>query len=278
MVAADFERLLDIVLPGRGGLAVMLEAYFDESERTSGIFAVAGFAFAKEQAKRFSKEWSALFAQSGICRMSELAAGNGRFRSVPEAERDRLHKAAIRLINKRVSFGVAVSCHVGEMDQRLPKWVKGFEHAYPVCCHMAAVLLGKQARESQAAGSIAYFFEAGHRFAGSAHFLMGYANGSQELREAYCYKSHSFVSKADATPLQAADMLAWEWAKYRDETVSERKRPMRKSLVSLFAVPGPNGKPVLDKRRYSITHLEGWALQRFCNGIANLAVTGDASS
>ena len=58
-------------------------------------------------------------------------------------------------------------------------------------------------------------------------------------------------------------MLAWEWAKYRDETVNQRKRPMRKSLATLFAIRGPDGKPMLDTRRYHLTHLEGAALKRF---------------
>ena len=253
----------------------MLEAYFDESERTSGLFGVAGFAFAREQAKKFTGEWTALFREfGGACHMSELAAGNGRFRNAPKPERERLCKEAVKIINRRASFGVAVSCYVPEMHHYHPRWVRGFEHAYPVCCHMAAVLLGNQVKASSMDGSIAYFFEAGHRFAASAHHLMNYAsNDVAELKDAYRYRSHAFVSKDDAPPLQAADMLAWEWTKYRDETVDKRKRPMRQSLRALFV--SPDGTPTLDKRRYTLSHLEGQPLAEFSRKIAQLAVIQD---
>ena len=271
-MTADFNRLLDILTPSREGIVAMLEAYFDESGRDGGILAVAGYAFAKEQAKRFSKEWSTLFAEYGGCHMSELAAGNGRFRSAGQAERVRLCKEAVKIINRRVSFGIAVSCHLDEMDRYLPKWVRGFEHAYPVCCHMAAIMMGRQVKASSMDGEVAYFFEAGHQFAPSAHFLMHYAQVSPDMRLTYRYGAHAFIQKEVAIPLQAADMFAWEWAKYRDETVIQRQRAMRKSLAALFSVPGPNGEPILDTRRYHLSHLEGDALKRFCQGIAGLAV------
>ena len=45
---AGFHELLDVLLPAKGGVAVILKAYFDASTRTEGrIFAIAGFAFRK---------------------------------------------------------------------------------------------------------------------------------------------------------------------------------------------------------------------------------------
>ena len=251
----------------------MLEAYFDESERRTGVFAVAGYAFAKEQAKKFTKDWAELFQPyGGACHMKDLTARQGAFKGIDPDEPARLIKGAVKIINRRASFGVAVSCQLEEMDYYLPKWVRGFEHAYPVCCHMAATMLGAQVKQSSMDSTIAYFFEAGHQFAASSHFLMNYATQSPETKESYRYSAHAFVPKGEAVPLQAADMLAWEWAKYRDETVNQRKRVMRKSLATLFAVAGADGKPILDKRRYYLTHLEGEGLKRFCLGIARLAV------
>ena len=134
-MAGDFNRLLDILMPSKKGIVAVLEAYFDESERVRGIFCVAGFAFFKPQAKKLAKEWIALFPEG--CRMSELASGNGRFRNRTKPERERLQKDAVRNINRRMTFGVAVSCDLREIEKLLPKGVEGFEHAYPVCCGIA---------------------------------------------------------------------------------------------------------------------------------------------
>ena len=53
-------------------------------------------------------------------------------------------------------------------------------------------------------------------------------------------------------------MLAWEWAKFRDETLEQQRRPIRKSLRSLFAS---------NPKRYSGSHVTGEPLER---GIASL--------
>ena len=59
--ANDFADFLDIILPARNGRLAVLNAYFDASSRTSGIFSLAGVAFAKPQVKKFDKEWWKLF-------------------------------------------------------------------------------------------------------------------------------------------------------------------------------------------------------------------------
>jgi hypothetical protein len=72
-------RLLEILLPKDEMLAV-LEAYFDESLRPTGIFCVAGFAFAKPQVRKFNKEWQRLFASyGGFCHMTDLHARKKQF-------------------------------------------------------------------------------------------------------------------------------------------------------------------------------------------------------
>jgi hypothetical protein len=51
-------------------------------------------------------------------------------------------------------------------------------------------------------------------------------------------KSRS-LPKSNAVPWQAADFLAWEWVKFRHETMEQSKRRIRKSLREAFlAAPG----------------------------------------
>jgi hypothetical protein len=58
-------------------------------------------------------------------------------------------------------------------------------------------------------------------------------------------------------------MLAWEWAKFRDETLEQQRRPIRKSLLSLFAS---------NPKRYSGSHVTGEPLARFMMKIRELGL------
>jgi hypothetical protein len=246
----------------------MLDAYFDETERESGVFAVAGYAFAKAQAKKFSKEWFALFGPSG-CRMSELAAGNGRFKGVSQTERSRLQKEAVKIINARISWGVAVSCNVDEMDRVLPKHIGGFEHAYPICCYMAMTLLGMLVTDRKSDESIAYFFETGHEFEGRARRFIEYMGQQPVAKKSSLHCADAWVPKEKALPLQAADMLVWEWAKYWDETKINQRRLMRKSLAALLT--DGSGRPQYSKR-YRVTHLSGEPLMNAMQEVRKLGL------
>ncbi len=212
----------------------MLEAYFDESERIGGVFCVAGYAFAPEQARKFTKAWSALFADYGGCHMVELLARQGRFKGIAPSERDRLLREAVRIINKRISFGVSVSCNVAEVRMLSPSWIRGFGHAYPLCCHLSMASLGKRLHDDGLSERVTYIFESGHEFEAEARDFVRSMVESPIAKDAYRYQGDAFLSKKDAVPLQAADVLAWEWAKFRDETLEQHLRPIRQSLLVLF--------------------------------------------
>lgn len=79
--------------------ASVLQAYFDESERQSGTFCVAGYAFAAYQGEKFIKEWDALFAPFGGFHMREFAHGRGRFDGTSQAQRHEMLHKAVQVIN-----------------------------------------------------------------------------------------------------------------------------------------------------------------------------------
>jgi hypothetical protein len=241
----------------------VLEAYFDESERTGGVFGVAGYAFVPAQARKFEKEWSTVFAASGGCHMVDLAAARGEFKGTPRKELDQLLKEAVKIINKRISFGVSISCNVAEVQQLSPRWIQGFGHAYPICCHFAMFALGNAIGDAGLRDDVAYTFEAGHLYEPEARaFMMNVAKGGP-FKESYRYRSDSFLSKSDAIPLQAADMLAWEWTKCQDETLEKRIRPIRQSLYALFKS---------DPRRYTVRHFTGPKLAEYFGIARNLGL------
>ena len=167
-------------------------------------------------------------------------------------------KGAVKIINKRMSYGVVISCALQEIHALLPKWIKGFEHAYPVCCHLAMGRLGMLLTDNGRRDGIAYFFESGISTRVQLATSWDALGTSPELKESYQHASHRFVRKDEAVALQAADFLAWEWAKYMDESVMQKKRKMRLSLMALMS---KNGN--VDER-YAGIHATGQPLVKFC--------------
>ncbi len=257
-----FEHLL--YFAGKRECVVMLEAYFDESERKTGVFCVAGYVFAPSQAKKFSKEWASLFnGYAGGCHMVDLAQRTGAFKGILPAEQQRLIVEAVKIINKRVSHGVAVSCNIDEVNHLSPKWIRGFGHAYPVLCHLAMTEVGMFLRRTNNANRVIYIFEAGHPSEAEARDFVHNALRSPVAKESYRHAGDAFLPKSDAVPLQAADMFAWEWAKFRDETLEQNIRPIRKSLVALF-------EPHI--KRYSGHHISGESLAKWMGEVHRLGL------
>jgi hypothetical protein len=258
----EISKLLEIVLPDDRGTA-MLEAYFDESERTAGVFCVAGYVFAPQQAKRFDEEWHDLF---GIRRfhMVDLVALKEDFKDLKRAEADRLLKEAVTIVKRRISFGTAISCYLSEINALSPRFIRGFGHAYPVCCHMAMTCVGDWLRRTDNHHPVTYFFEQGHEFEGEARWFMQHFTKAPEMKEHYQYHSDTFIGKADARPLQSADLLAWEWAKCQDETIDNGIRHIRQSLRALFE-PAPF-------QHYKVLHLTGEPLKRYLDHIRKMGL------
>lgn len=95
--------------------------------------------------------------------------------------------------------------------------------------------------------------------------MMSIAEKHPLVKRSYQYRSHGFLGKSvdGATPLQAADLLAWEWGKFFDETLAERKRPMRLSLAHLL--DGQLG-------RYRLQPMYGPRFVRFLDEIRDLGL------
>jgi hypothetical protein len=249
----------------------ILEAYFDESERAGGIFCVAGFVFTPWSARKFHNEWRAVVGGFWPLHMVDLVAGRGAFKGIDQRERDRLIRAAIALIGSRISFGVSISCQIAEVHAVAPRWIEGFGHAYTVLCHLAMGSVGNWARQHAPPGrssdSVAYIFEAGHGAQGEAQrFMSRVADdpGAAEIYDYYRYSSHAFEPKPSLGALQAADLFAWECAKFYDETVEQDLRPMRGSLRA----------PLTRKtHRFQLTHITGEPLRRYMDQFRKMGLS-----
>lgn len=241
---AFFERFLEILLPDdTHGLLVVIEAYFDESMRNSGVFAVAGYGFLPEQARNFSRDWREMLGPIKVFRMADLAALQGEFKSFSRSESDDLIKRAVELIRHYIAVAVGFSCNLEDF-RKIAIELRGLREPYSYLCHLCMQEVGNWLRDKKEERGAVYAFEAGHEFQNESSNLMNLATRVPTIGELYCYRSHGFVSKTDALPLHAADFLAWEWTKYQDETVARQLRPARRSLIAAW-----------DDERYRLRHL-----------------------
>ncbi|HYT15400.1 MAG TPA: hypothetical protein VEL80_03320, partial [Burkholderiales bacterium] len=102
----DFDELLDIFMPWKGGVAVVLRAFFDAStRRETDTFCVAGFAFGGDRAKKAEREWRTLMGDR-IGHLTDLNARQGEFSGLDKDQAGDLLKGQVRIIRKYVSFGV----------------------------------------------------------------------------------------------------------------------------------------------------------------------------
>lgn len=233
MLAPEIAIFAQIMEWCRGGNVALLQAYFDESERPGGLLCVAGFAFAPQQALKLAKEYRAHFGEYGGFHMKDVVNRAKRYKGISDSLRDSLVKRAVEIVKRRFSYGVAVTVNVDEFKAEAPRWLRGFKNPYPFLCHMAMVGLAKVSTDHGDASPITYFFEAGHPHESEAHDFVAIATMTDELRSFYRYSGSAFLPKAQAVPLQAADLLAWEMGKFKDETIDKSVREMRQSLLCL---------------------------------------------
>lgn len=230
--------LLGDAAPEGSAIVAFLKAYFDESDRSTAggcdIFCVAGLAFQRNKADGFIAAWRKMLGPISCFHMKDLAASQGEFRDLSKEERGDFLKEAVSIVNRYRLVAVACSCRVSDFNvlKRIRRF-HGFNSPYAVCTHTCMILIGNWLRLQKNPARVAYLFEAGHRHAPDAERLLSRVTEAASIKNSYRYRDHKFLEKTDAVPLQAADLLAWEYAKFQDESAHQFKREPRASYVAL---------------------------------------------
>jgi hypothetical protein len=231
--------LPELVQSIRADYLFMIQAYFDESGTQSGspVTCVAGYLFESEQCLRLDAEWEAALSDFGVSHfhMTDCANGAGLFRAMPVSKRDQLARRLIGIIKRRAAIGIVASARPTDVA-RFAKEHKE-EAAYILCLCWCVTGVAEWAAERRYAGNIAYFFEAGHRLARKANDAMMFLGLNPTLRQGSRYVAHSFITKQQARPIQAADILAWQWHKEWINRFGVRRRPRRLDFESLLELP-----------------------------------------
>ncbi len=225
---------------------VFVEAYFDESgtHHASHVLCVAGYAMEAPQARLFEREWRELLGryQLPYFHMSECAHGTVAFKHLSMAERIEVETRAIGIIKRRVRRAFAVTIDETEYMRLFddPVSLEALGEPYTWCLRMCLTEVGKWCQRYPDVEKVSYIFESGHASQTQANRILTETNAVPITRENRRYLSHSFVGKKDACGLQAADLLAWQWAK-NFKRIAERKSS-RLDFVSLVrGVPANTG-------------------------------------
>jgi len=211
------------------------EGYFDESgdlEVEPGVFCVAGYFIYSEAAKLMKEEWNAVLGEHGIpyFHMVECAHGNKCFVGMPVEERITIVKKLIALIKKYTIEGISFLIRA---ETYSPPSKKRAPDPYSQCASGCAEALIQFLMMSRIEAEIAYYFEDGHKNKRSA-----YNHIAHEVKRDR--DTLTFAAKTEAPLLQAADLLAWQSAKYAKDYFFARwagqkpKRSPRKDFQSLM--------------------------------------------
>jgi len=244
-----FPRMVEIMLPHGGLVLALLEAYFDESigvARPAGrqshrILCVAGYLIDSSQGRPLCEDWRAVLEPRGLeyFHMVDCAHGAGIYSGIPKNERASIAARMIGNIKRRTLHGFAVAVNLEHWDELAPKHpIIG--SAYNFCMTVVMNGVSSWVEKQKFGGEIAYFFEAGHGSATETDQLMRKTFSFPEMKQSLKYGGHAFMPKAKCPPVQAADLLAWQF--YTDvrrqmEGPKELRREHRKDFGSLLEHP-----------------------------------------
>jgi hypothetical protein len=218
-----------------------VHAFFDESGSHKGAAAlcVAGYAFEKRQARLLAKEWRTVLKRFDLpfFHMVDCAHGSQQSASLTKDQRIKLATSLIGIVKNRAAHGFAVSVDVDAFHAVMPSWGPA-KTPYAFCARCVIDEMGRWFFKTGFKGKSAYFFEAGHESRAEAEQVVGavLTNPLNTIsRVSYGYIAHSFVLKRESPAVQAADLLAWQWATELKHQKSGR--PRRKDFESLAQAP-----------------------------------------
>jgi len=236
------ERMLDVMLPNGGCSVWQIESYFDESGSHSDahVLCVGGYIFGKSEAVSFSHQWANILAQYELpyFHMVDCAHGNPPFDVLSYQERIDVERFMIALIKDWALQGIGVTINSADFEKLMPAhpWIGS---AYSFAAHI--LLAGVRAyidfneEHHRSVSKAAYFFESGHASRGEADRIMTTLFLNKKARAGHRYAGHAFLPKEEAPPLQAADLLAWQW--YTDRRHKIEGKPRRKDCAALLEHP-----------------------------------------
>ncbi len=234
---------------------MILTAYFDESgtHRNSEAVSVAGYISTPARWLAFDAQWREALADFGLdfFHMTDFAVKAPPYDDWPEAQRRERISRLIAIINRNVEFSVGNVIPVATFNDTLPAAARDYcGGAYGLGVISAFLTVGEFVRRHYPDQWVAYVFETGAPGAGQIQKL--FADNEQRPEQKHHLRLFrlGFENKRASTPIQAADILAYELYKHWPRQMGVSPRPIRKKLLDLLS-GAPHDWGHLDRQQLS---------------------------
>jgi len=217
----------------------MLTAYFDDSgtSPTDPVAVVAGYLASARMWNRFNEQWESLLRKYEITKVhrAELENFKGEFANWKPARRTEFVKKAHAIIRRCTYVGVGLALIKDDLKDEIPKdtALAQFE-IFSWCAHGCLAGIRSWCDDKKHQEHVEYVFEAGTEGQNQFHRTMEVLYKDSLTRAQNRIQGWSFQGKETA-PLQAADIIAYEFYKFiKNEVVDKHKRGVRLSARDLF--------------------------------------------
>lgn len=213
----------------------MLTAYFDESGSPDDSVAVvvAGYISTVDQWIRFDMDWKQILARYGIkCfHMKDFVHSRGEFESWKGKEEQRkwFLQSLIGITRVRVLHSFAESVLIHEWEQVNKKYMlaESWLTPYALCGRSCTASVNKWMNQSpRKAQPVHFVFDDGAKHKGEL---------IKRMERDGC-PLPTFGKREDYSPLQAADLVAWEHLKAHTLVERNALKKLRQSLEALTQV------------------------------------------
>lgn len=244
--SSSFEDFLDL----HGFEWIIVFAYFDETgmHGEAPDTVVAGYLFERNNAKIFrtdfeenilpllpvNKKGKRIFHASKCC----ADFGYDEYESMRYEERKKIADLLAEAAIKTVTLG----CVMGMEKTEYAKAVKNSPQLadlsgteYTACLFRCVENMAAWMNENKINGRVLYVFEAGCQHQEEANRFLFRISQSDELKKRYRWHNYAFVEKGAGVPhLYPADLLAWEWQRWRKNTLNPKRNEDRSRLSRML--------------------------------------------
>lgn len=204
---------------------VVLIGYFDDSV-DGDLVCMAGYVSTAEKWEEFERRWKQVLAKYGISffHMKEYAHRVGEFSSWPEERRISLMKELVVVIQDCVLYGVAVAISAKDYESELPSELKKFlRDPYYLAVYSCLTQSLHYHMSNHADEEIAFVWDEKSKVAAEMQRIYAAYKSADFIPRRELLGSLTFADDKKFVPLQAADLLAYEYRKYHEGWA---RRPM----------------------------------------------------
>lgn len=220
-------RVSRVAHPASSRLRVLgvLIAYFDDSA-DDDLVCMAGYVSTAEKWEEFELRWKEVLVKYGISffHMKEYAHRTGEFQGWPEEKRVALMKELIAVIQACVLYGVAVAISAKDYESEFPEELKKFlRNPYYLAVYSCLSQALNYHMKNHADEEIAFVWDEKSKVAAEMQRIYVAYKAADFIPRPELLGSLTFADDKKFVPLQAADLLAYEYRKFHE---GWERRPM----------------------------------------------------